>query len=228
MTTPTPPQPNETRFARLIAQNSFEDEAHEVLLAHVLAYVVCGESRTPTLAERAFIERFIPRVETPIDALAEQDLPSDGLDDLNLGHKKTIMAIALVVATLDGSRGVTAKTVRRVADAIDLPLAEVADAEVTAREFMIEQRFEALYADGMPTSEDRQATFASLRTIGAVDSTLMAWEERYALRTAARPEGDEEHAARFDRQRHATFMSRHDPTSKDHRAPSSVGVFGSK
>ena len=226
MDTPQTPTPPQTTFARMIAEHPLESEAHEVLLAHMLAHIVCDDGRTPTLNERAFIDRFTPRVETPIDDLAKRDMPREGLNELDVERKETIMAIALVVAMLDANGGVPNAVVLRVAEAIELPIERLAACERVAREHIVEQRFERLYAHGKPEDAEREAAFESLRAIGASDSLLMAWDERASTRAAARPV--EEQGARHAKRRHADFMSRHDPTSSDHRVSSAVGVFGSK
>lgn len=222
-----PTAPNQTRFSQLIAECPLEDAAHEALLAHVLAHVACADDRVPTLAERAFIDRFIPRVETPIDTLAEQALPREGLDDLDAQQRTMIMAVALVVAQLDRARGVTEAVVLRIAEAIALPIDRLADIEAMAREYIVEQRLSALYANGMPSEADRGATFASLLNLGADEEMVKAWDAKMFAQASAQ-QAETAATVRPREDRHDRFMSRHDPTSDNHRVSSAVGVFGSR
>lgn len=211
-----------TAFAQMIANNPMSARSEEVLAAS-LASIATHDRATVTLAARQFIERFCPRNETSIEALAEAGVRGRAIEQMPTEQRTLCLTSAFVLAMMEADGALPFARLDALAAAFELDAKAVAHAERVAREHVIEQTFRGLYAAGKPSEKERSRAYERLRLLGATDSMLLRWERE--MMATERPE-DGPGATAFGKVRRDAFMRRHDPDSDAHRASSSVGVFG--
>lgn len=227
-------------FGRMVAAYPIDDEDHEEVLAHILARVACADGG-PTTLEREYYEAFASRVETPIETLAEQPMTSEEVEDIDAGTRQTMLMIAWALACAGGSCGVEAT--RRVERFRDILGIEVERSDVLARfarEYLLDQRLESLYAMGTPSAERRIELNEMGARMGFNEDEVRAIESRFLQRRDQEPPefypSEEEAGAtasagtpRARSRTDDTFGARHNPKVREPHteAPRSPGVFGS-
>lgn len=215
MSTPT------TEFARRIGDIEI-DEDHEQALARMAAEVVCAEDRTPTLDERAFIDAFTPRVETPLEELIKEEIEAGDWKDIPPEVAQTLLMITQALTLQgEGREAQQSFALLRLAGFLGLSADQARRADAYAKEFVVERSLTRLYADGPPIPPKRADLLVRLANIGADDEVVRRWEDE-VRRLAPTHAVSEAHTESIRHERHDKFMERNDPTT----APVGPGVFG--
>lgn len=217
-------QSNQTRFAQLIAEHELS-ESQEETLAKMMALVFTAEQRTPTADERIFFERFAPRVDEPMEELADGGLSVDTFSDVDKDIGPTLLTVAHAGAMVDDAACERKqRMLGRIGDSMQATPAEMRRAAEIAREFIVERRLRQMYLDDGLNSPRRTQIMSELSRLGASNEVVSSWESR--LRKAYEENALEAMDARhegFHSRKMDQMLERHDPA----RRGTSSGVFGS-
>lgn len=148
-------------FVSHLHQHPIESEDHRNLLGRVLTEVALADGSIAR-SEQEILTQFCDS--GPFEASGAPRLTHEEVADVPIGVRESMLLIALALAWVDEQyTQVERETIEGIRQRLGIPARRGFELEVFAKEYLLDQLFDAIYVDGIldPEEEKRASTMAA-------------------------------------------------------------------